>query len=159
MAQEWIIELADEQDARAIFDLQRLAYQSEAAIYDDYTIAPLTQTLEETLADFDQQVVLKATMDGRIVGSVRGRLQGDSCEIGRLIVHPDLQNRGIGTALMTRIEQHFPTVRRFELFTGHASERNLHLYGKLGYRGFDRRPVTDEVVMVLMEKLRAAGPR
>ena len=159
MEQKWIIELADEQDARAILDLQRLAYQSEAAIYDDYTIAPLTQTLEETLADFEQQVVLKATMDGRIVGSVRGRLRGDSCEIGRLIVHPDLQNRGIGTALMNRIEQHFPAVRRFELCTGHASERNLYLYGRLGYRAFDRRPVSNNLTMVLMEKSGATGPR
>ena len=33
------------EDAAAILVLQRLAYQSEAAIYDDFTIPPLTETL------------------------------------------------------------------------------------------------------------------
>jgi hypothetical protein len=31
--------------------LQKLAYRSEAEIYDDYTIPPLTQTLGEMRAD------------------------------------------------------------------------------------------------------------
>jgi hypothetical protein len=32
-------------DAAEILALQKLAYQSEAAIYQDYSIPPLTQTL------------------------------------------------------------------------------------------------------------------
>jgi hypothetical protein len=47
------IEPATIQDADAILALQKLAYQSEAAIYADYTIPPLTQTLEELKAEFD----------------------------------------------------------------------------------------------------------
>ena len=39
-------------DAAAILDLQHLVYQSEAALNDDYTIPPLTQTLPELEADF-----------------------------------------------------------------------------------------------------------
>ena len=31
------------EDSEAILTLQRLAYQSEAAIYDDFTIPPLTR--------------------------------------------------------------------------------------------------------------------
>ncbi len=34
-------------DAEIILALQRLAYQSEAAIYDDFTLPPLIETLEE----------------------------------------------------------------------------------------------------------------
>jgi hypothetical protein len=34
-------------DAEEILDLQRLAYESEARFYEDWTIPPLTQTLEQ----------------------------------------------------------------------------------------------------------------
>ena len=140
------------EDAREILDLQVLAYRSEAAIYDDYTIAPLTQTAAEMEADFDRHVILKATADGKIVGSVRAYLREGTCYIGRLIVHPEIQNQGLGTRLMHAIEAVFEEANRFELFTGHKSERNLYLYQKLGYTPFRREGVDDGVQLVFLEK-------
>lgn len=70
----------------------------------------------------------------------------------RLIVHPDHQGRGLGTALMHRLEGAFPEARRAELFTGQQSERNIHLYERLGYRIFRQEPVTDNLSFVFMEK-------
>jgi GNAT superfamily N-acetyltransferase len=50
------------------------------------------------------------------------------------MVELKLQNRGIGTLLMKAVEQYFVLeVKRYELFTGHKSIGNLHLYQKLGY--------------------------
>ena len=147
-----IISQADSRDAEAILVLQKLAYQSEAAIYDDYTIAPLWQTLEEMEADLRDQVVLKAVIDGRLVGSVRAHEREGTCYIGRLIVHPDVQNQGIGTRLMHEIEVAFASTERFELFTGSKSERNLYLYGKLGYEGFREQQITDKVSLIFLEK-------
>jgi hypothetical protein len=65
-----IIEPAPLEDAQEILALQKLAYLSEAEIHDDYTIPPLHQNLEETEAEFKDQCVLKATVDGRLIGSV-----------------------------------------------------------------------------------------
>jgi ribosomal protein S18 acetylase RimI-like enzyme len=146
------IEHATPEDAQEILDLQRLAYRAEAAIYNDYTIAPLKQTLAEMEDDLARQVVLKATADGRIAGSVRGYVRGDTCYIGRLIVHPDMQNQGLGTRLMRAIEAAFEGVARFELFTGHRSVRNLYLYRKLGYAPFRTETVSDELQLVFLEK-------
>ena len=150
---EVVIARADVDDAEEILVLQKLAYQSEAAIYDAYTIPPLTQTLEEITADFDEQLFLKASVDGRIIGSVRAFESEGTCFIGRLIVHPDFQNRGIGTWLMSDVEQIFDKARRYELFTGHKSERNLHLYQKLGYEPFRTERVTESLVLVHLERL------
>ncbi len=102
--------------------------------------------------DFTRQHVLKAINNGRIVGSVRAHTDGGTCFIGRLIVHPNYQNQGIGTALMMRIERHFSSVDRYELFTGHKSERNRYLYAKLGYVEFRREQVSANLTFVFLEK-------
>ncbi len=147
-----IIEQATIEDARDILELQQLAYQSEAEIYGDWSIPPLTQTLDGMKDDIARQVGLKALIDGKIVGSVRGVRNGDTCEIGRLIVCPDLQGRGIGSRLMAAIEGAFAGVRRFELFTGHRSERNIYLYRQLGYAVFRTERISDNLELVFMEK-------
>ena len=139
-------------DAPAILDLQKLAYQSEAALNDDYTIPPLTQTLPELEADFQRQVYLKATLDGTIVGAVRGYEQNGTCYIGRLMVHPNCQNRGLGTQLLRAIEAHFDAVQRYELFTSERSTRNLYLYQKLGYHIFRTEQLSAKVTIVYLEK-------
>ena len=81
-------------DAAEILVLQRLAYQSEAALYHDISIPPLTQTLEEMRAEFGHSTFLKAVVDGQIVGSVRARQNGDTSYIGRLIVRPGSAGAG-----------------------------------------------------------------
>jgi predicted N-acetyltransferase YhbS len=148
-----LIQPAQPQDASEILALQKLAYQSEAAIYGEFQIPPLTQTLDEMRADLADQICLKATMDGRIVGSVRAHLREGTCHVGRLIVHPSVQNQGIGTRLMAKIESALPRAARFELFTGHRSERNLYLYRKLGYRTLRQERVSQALTLVYLEKM------
>lgn len=147
-----IIEKATLDDAEDILSLQKLAYRSEAEIYDDFTIPPLTQTLEEIRRDFDNQIFLKAVINGNIIGSVRAFIKDGTCFIGRLIVHPDFQNHGIGTQLMNRIEECFKEVQRFEIFTGHKSNRNLRLYEKLGYKRFKTVQANDKLTIVYLDK-------
>ncbi|MBS3921375.1 MAG: GNAT family N-acetyltransferase [Deltaproteobacteria bacterium] len=147
-----IIERAMVGDAESILSLQKLAYRSEAEIYDDFTIPPLTQPLEEIKKDFESQVFLKAVTDGRIIGSVRAFVKEGTCHVGRLIVHPDFQNQGIGTRLMGRIEEVFKEAQRFEIFTGHKSERNLFLYEKRGYQRFKTVKANEKLTIVYLEK-------
>jgi ribosomal protein S18 acetylase RimI-like enzyme len=154
-----MIERATVADAEEILSLPKLAYKREAEIYNDFTIPPLLQTLEEIKKDFENQIVLKATIDGKMRGSVRALIQGETCYIGRLIVHPDFQNQRIGTKLMNEIEAIFEDAERFELFTGHKSEKNLYLYQKLGYKVFKTVKANDRLDIVYLEKLQAQYKR
>jgi len=147
-----IVEPATLEDAKEILALQKLAYAGEAEIYNDFSIQPLIQTFEQLQNELENRLCLKASIDGRIVGSVRASLREGTCHIGKLIVHPDFQNRGIGSRLMEEIERAFPQAERFELFTGHRSERNLRLYERLGYRVFASEPATDNLTIVFLEK-------
>lgn len=54
--------------------------------------------------------------------------------------------------LMHAIETAFESVKRFELFTGSKSEKNLRLYEKLGYIVFKTVEVNSNLSMVYMEK-------
>lgn len=140
------------EDAIEILALQKLAYQSEAKIYNDWTIPPLLQTVEEIRDEFNTHVFLKALSERLIVGSVRARMMGTTCHIGRLIVHPKWQNQGIGTRMMNEAEMMHRDAARFELFTGSQSALNLHLYHKLGYREFRRELLSSQVELVYLEK-------
>lgn len=145
-------------DAEAILSLQKRAYQSEAAIYGDYNIPPLTQTLEQLTAEFNDQVFLKAVSAGIVVGSVRAQRIDDVCHIGRLVVDPEFQGQGLGKGLMRAIEHHFCDVTRFDLFTGHKSARNLRLYRQLGYAVLGRKTISPDLDFVFLSKRnRAAG--
>lgn len=148
------IEQATVSDAEAILALQRLAYQSEAAIYDDFTLPPLTESLDQLLVLFGSHTFLKAVTENRLVGSVRGVACDSCCQIGRLIVHPDWRRCGLGTRLMGVLETRFPHVERFELFTGHRSAGPLQLYEKLGYARTKTVVVHERLRLVYLEKRR-----
>ncbi len=141
-------------DAEAILELQRLAYQSEARLYDDRALPPLVQTLDSLRAEFTGSVVLKASDGARIVGSVRAHEADAACHIGRLVVTPDLQGQGLGTGLMRAIEAEFPAATRFEVFTGSRSEANIRLYERLGYRRSREQVMSPTVTLVFLEKRR-----
>lgn len=143
-------------DATEILALQRLAYQSEAELNGDWTIPPLTQTLPEIASEFETKVFLKAIYKGKIIGSVRASIDSGTCFIGRLIVRPECQGRGIGTLLMASIEKAFSDAERFELFTGTRSAANIRLYQKLGYREYREEDLSPKVRLVFMDKVESS---
>lgn len=140
-------------DLKTILVLQKQAFLSEADIYNDFDISPpLLQTLEELTKEFSESIILKAVLGDFIVGSVRGFQVDETVFIKRLIVNPNYQNQGIGTKLMKSIEDSFKNNKRYELFTGHKSKRNLHLYQKIGYKEFKRIPIHENLTMIYLEK-------
>ena len=139
------------EDLDAILKLQYAAYQSEAEIYNDFTIQPLTQTLDELIEEFHKGVILKAVQNGETIGSVRAYADGDTVYIGKLIVRPDCQGKGLGKRLLAAIEGKLHR-KRFELFTGCKSGNNLRLYEKAGYTRFKEETNEAGIQFVYLEK-------
>lgn len=135
-----------------ILALQKPAYQSEAVLYNDWPIPPLTQTIESLRQEFPNLVILKATVGGRIVGSVRAKIAGETCAVGRLIVHPEFQGKGIGSRLLQTIEHSCNNVAKFELFTGSKSENNIRLYQHAGYRITRTQLLSPTISIIFLEK-------
>jgi GNAT superfamily N-acetyltransferase len=139
-------------DANEILVLQKLAYQSEAKLYNDWRLPALTQSLDSIKSEFATSIILKAVIDNRIIGSVRAIAEYDCYKIGRLIVHPDYQRQGIGSALLTKIESLNISSKIFELFTGSKSLNNIRLYEKQGYTITTTKPLSEKIELVFMEK-------
>ncbi len=148
-----VITRAAPADAPEIFALQKVVYNHEAEMYNDYTLSPLTQTLEQMTAQFATRVFLKAVVNGKTIGSVRGGREGDTVHLSRLVVHPFFWRRGIGTKLIKAIEAEFPDAPRFETFTGQKSRYTLGPYQGLGYRTFRSEKVSEQRDRVYLEKI------
>lgn len=147
------IALANRGDLQEILELQKECYQTEAALYSDYDIPPLTQTYHSINQEFeDGMIFLKGTVDGKLVGSVRAQIKDNTALIGRLIVKEEFQNNGFGKLLMLKIENQLNHCFRYELFTGHKSHKNITLYQKLGYKEIKRHYVNDNLTLLYLEK-------
>ena len=149
------IEISDAkiEDLEDILTLQKIAYESEADIHDDYSIPPLHQTMNDITNEFQSHIFLKVIDQNKIVGSVRANEKNGTCYIGKLIVNPAYHNRGIGTKLLTEIEKRFKDIKRFELFTGYKSKKNLYIYYKIGYKEFRRENISDKLTLIFLEKI------
>ncbi len=147
------LEKAGIDDSEEILNLQKKAYLSEAKIYNDFTIPPLLQSLEDIIEEFSHKILLKFVINDEIIGSVRAYQEDDTCCIEKLIVHPKYQDQGIGTHLLKTIEAHFPDAKRFELFTGEKSEKNLYLYQNNGYEIYKKEKISESVNILYLEKV------
>ncbi|MFI2371414.1 GNAT family N-acetyltransferase [Streptomyces sp. NPDC018833] len=150
------ISAAAEDDAEHILKLQYLCYQTEAGLYGDYGIEPLTQTLADLSEEISQGHALVARLGDEVVASVRGRVDASgTARIAKLIVHPRMQRHGLGGRLLDAIEARFsgdPHIKRFQLFTGHRSESNLRLYRSRGYVPVSSEQVGPRLTLVTLEK-------
>ena len=129
------VRLVEASDAGELLTLQRACWVQEAQDNPEVTIP----ALQESLADVEEWItrgrVLVVRVAGRLVGAVRGLQRDQAWDIGRVMVAPDLQGRGLGRRLLELIEAEAPAdVASYELFTGAGSLRNQRMYKKAGYR-------------------------
>jgi GNAT superfamily N-acetyltransferase len=111
-------------DAGEVLTLQRAAFVTEAQAHGDPHLPPLTQTLAELRAEFEDPSCRGWTVREavRLVACVRVHVSGDIADLIRLVVASDRQGGGIGTRLLRAAEDRLPPhVREIRLFTGERS--------------------------------------
>ena len=153
------VRLVEPADAGELFTLQRACWVQEQQDNPGVTIPALEESLDDLREWIATDTVLVARSPKSADGTVTSRLHpgphGDVWDIGRLMVAPDLQGRGLGRALLARIEAQAPsTATGFELFTGVGRARNQKLYKKAGYR---LRGEIEPGVVVLTKKRPSGG--
>ncbi len=136
----WEVVPATSADAGELLTLQRACWVQEALANDSLSDIP---ALTESLDDVQEWIRTWSTWvvrsEGRLVGAVRGRLEngtaGPAWCVGRVMVAPDVQRRGLGRVLLAHIEAVAPPeATSYTLFTGARSADNIRMYKKAGYR-------------------------
>jgi tRNA (guanine37-N1)-methyltransferase len=139
--------LAVPADAPELWVLQRCCWVSEAQLNDALDVPPLVEGFADVLAGIRDWRTYVARADNRLVASGRGRLVGRIWHVGRLMVAPDLQGRGLGRALLEFVEAQAPdAAESYELFTGARSDDNLRMYRRAGYRPAPAQPEDTGIV-------------
>ncbi|GAA0930442.1 GNAT family N-acetyltransferase [Pseudonocardia zijingensis] len=129
-----VLAVATIDDAPELLVLQRACWAGEAILNDTLAIPALHEDLATVQGWVEQMDVRTLRRGPRLVGAVRLDRAGERCEIGRLMVAPDLQGAGIGRWLFEFAESQVPPgVRHLDLYTGARSERNIRMYTAAGY--------------------------
>ncbi|MFC7361556.1 tRNA (guanosine(37)-N1)-methyltransferase TrmD [Nocardioides astragali] len=125
-------------DAGELYTLQRACWLQELEANPGVDIPALRESLDDVRRGLGEWTVMVARepVSGRLVGAVRGRVdRHGEWDIGRIMVAPDLQGRGLGRALLELVEALAPPeVATYVLFTGAGSTDNLRMYKKAGFR-------------------------
>ncbi len=129
------LRLAVPSDAGELLTLQRACWLQEQQANPGVIIPALQEDLADVQAWIPKWTTLVLRVGGRLVGAARGRREGETWDVGRVMAAPDLQGRGLGRFLLAAIEEAAPEeVTGYVLFTGALSERNIRMYKKAGYR-------------------------
>lgn len=126
------VRTANEADFSTILEIQRIAFDEYAAIYE--VSAWTTETIESIREDAREKRILVAEVDGTVGGSVRFWNVAGVCVIRLLSVNPDRQRMGIGRALMEEIERIVTGVHKFYACTMLRTPRNIQFFSSLGYK-------------------------
>ena len=115
------IEIATESDIKKLYDLQLVAFESEAEMVGSRNVPALMESYEHSREDFKNWTTLiKRDENGKIIGAARFQQMTDydesdsfspaapHFEIGRVMVAPDHRNQGIAMELIGAIEKYAP---------------------------------------------------
>lgn len=154
-----VLSPAGPDDLAELLVMQRACWVQEALANDSLEIGALRESaadLATSLRDWRTWVVRRG---GRLVGAVRARAGGDSWNIGRLMVAPDLAGHGVGRWLLDFVERQAPAgTTRYALFTGARSARNIRMYERAGYRSAPPSTGADPLAVHLTKPVPAALP-
>jgi len=83
------------------------------------------QTIERSI---DGGEAYRIWLDGKTVGGVVLRVEGDRGDLDLLFISPKAHSKGIGCAAWCAVEKLHPEVRVWETVTPYFEKRNIHFY-------------------------------
>lgn len=145
-------ELAKPEDAKELYEIQKLAYKEQLERYRDYETNPAVEGIEWVLFKIKHHIYYKIICDEKIIGAVdiyQHKRSSLHYELNGLVVHPDYQNHGIGKKAIEFAENEFKDAKVWTTWTPHKMEKNHHFYEKIGYKktGIEEK-ISDTLILV-----------
>ncbi len=121
---------ASEKDIDQILEITNSAFAAYKELAKtEFDLPALKETKEIIADDIKNKLVLVAYINGKVVGSVRVSVNGETGYLSRFGVSPDYQNLGIGKALMNLVDINMKVlgVKQLQLHTA-AKIRSLVVF-------------------------------
>jgi len=111
------------------------AFTEYKSFYTERGFAETIPSAEEIERRFGEELILIASYDGKIVGTVSAVAQGEDLYIRSMGVHPKARGRKIGEKLLEYIEDFAREnyYKRLTLSTTPFLDRAIRLYEKFGF--------------------------
>jgi predicted N-acetyltransferase YhbS len=146
------IRRATREDAEIILAIQKRAFAEEGRRCKNWTIPPLTESLDAIIDHIETQTVFVACNGTQVIGSARGLSAGAECTIRGVSVEPEHQGSGVGSRLLRALESSYPAATRFELLTNTCLPGNVRFYERHGYVVAELRRFTETIELAFMTK-------
>jgi len=138
------IEKATIFDINELFELQKVAFESEAVIVGNRNIPALIETMADFESDFINWTTLVIkNIENKIIASARYKISTNDTviEIGRVMVHPEYRKQGYAKILLEEIENQNQN-KTLELYTCAKNVPSISLYKRMGFSPY--KTIKDE---------------
>lgn len=136
--------------AQKVLQIQIPSYKIEAEIIGYYDIPPLTDT-ELTLQKCGE-LFFGYYIDEELAGAISYKVEEDTIDIHRLIVHPSHFRKGIAKALIQHVVSQNKTSKNIVVSTGSLNTPATTLYLQLGFKEDKRVQVHDKLSLTFFKK-------
>jgi len=150
----FIIRRARVEDAKDVYNILQKAFKEYAEAANLQNIEALTETVKDIENAIMNEFVFIATIDHKIVGTVRVDINGNKAYISRFAVNSENRNAGVGKAMMSLVDKYLVSkkVREVSLHTASRYGDLMRFYYGRGFyvqsvsydRGYPRAKMVKE---------------
>ena len=140
------------EDIEKLLPIQKSSFQEDLEKYEDFETNPACETSEKLAENIKKYHHYTILYDDAIIGAIDVRGNDERMHIDKVFISPTIQNKGIGTAAIHFLEEQFPNVKLWTLYTPYLSFRNHHFYEKFGYQKTKETQLTPKLILFKYEK-------
>ncbi|WP_158582402.1 GNAT family N-acetyltransferase [Rummeliibacillus sp. POC4] len=139
-------------DIEILLPIQKASFQEDLEKYEDFETNPACETFEKLAENIKKYHHFTILDEDTIIGAIDVRGNDERMHIDKVFISPTSQNKGVGTAAIQFLEEKFPNVKLWTLYTPYLSFRNHHFYEKFGYKKTKETQLTPKLILFKYEK-------
>jgi ribosomal protein S18 acetylase RimI-like enzyme len=150
-----LLDLANLSEAQTLLNVQRASYAIEAELIGFAEIPPLVESLEALQAC--GEIIYGYFVEDELAGAIGYKIENNTLDIHRLMVHPAFFRRGIAGKLLDFIEAQNPHVPTLIVATGAQNDPAVALYQRHGFVLGNEQAVAPGLMIVHLRKERTGS--